>query len=133
MADPGLNLSRRPVERSEIMRWWGWSMVALMGLGLGACERSTPLVAKDAPLESEGVIGGADVAEFRGTVTAVGGTQFIVRGENGEEHPFEIDDDTDFIHKGRPVERTELQEGTQVRTRYDVREAEKVADQVEIY
>lgn len=115
------------------MRWWGWSMVAWVGLGLGACERSTPVVVKDAPLESEGVIGGEDVAEFRGTVTAVGGAQFIVRGEDGEEQPFEIDDETDFFHKGRPVERLELQEGAQVRTRYDEREGEKVADEVEIY
>jgi hypothetical protein len=117
------------------MRWWGWSMVALAGLGFGACDQrnSAPVVAKDAPLESEGVIGGEDVAEFRGTVTAVGGTQFIVRGENGEELPFEIDDGTDFVHRGRPVERLELQEGAQVRTRYDEREGEKVADEVEIY
>lgn len=115
------------------MRWWGWSMVALAGVGLGACERSAPVVVEEAPLESEGVIGGADVAEFRGTVTAVGGTQFIVRGENGEEQPFEIDDETDFVHRGRPVERLELQEGAQVRTRYDEREGEKVADEVEIY
>ncbi|HVG58483.1 MAG TPA: DUF5666 domain-containing protein [Hyalangium sp.] len=117
------------------MRWWGWSVVALAAVGLGACERtsSSPVVVKEAPLESEGVIGGADVAEFRGTVTAVGGTQFIVRGENGEEQPFEIDDQTDFIRGGNPVERLELQEGAQVRTRYDVREGEKVADEVEIY
>lgn len=117
------------------MRWWGWSVVALAAVGLSACERTSsgPLVVNDAPLESEGVIGGADVAEFRGTVTAVGGTQFIVRGENGEEQPFEIDDQTDFIHAGRPVERLELKEGSQVRTRYDFREGENVADEVEIY
>jgi hypothetical protein len=121
--------------KEEIMRWWGWSVVALAAMGLGGCERTsaTPVVVKDAPLESEGVIGGEDLAEFRGTVTAVGGTQFIVRGENGEEQPFEIDDQTDFIHAGRPVERLELQEGAQVRTRYDEREGEKVADEVEIY
>jgi len=108
------------------MRRWLWSMVALAGVGLGAC-------AKDAPLESEGVIGGPDVAEFRGTVTAVGRTQFIVRGENGDEHPFEIDDDTGFIHRGQEVERFQLQEGKQVRTRYDEREGEKVAVRVEIH
>jgi len=126
------------------MRRWVWSVVALAGLGLGACERSgaaeaqgrkglPPLVAKDAPLESEGVLGGEDVAEFQGTVTAVSRTQFIVRSEDGNEQPFEIDDETDFIRRGQPVERTQLQEGTQVRTRYDEREGEKVADQVEIY
>jgi hypothetical protein len=111
------------------------SVVALVGLGLGACDRNggTPLVVRDAPLESEGVIGGDDVAELRGTVTAVGGTQFIVRDEKGDEHPFEIDDETDFLHRGQAVERFHLQEGKQVRTRYDEREAEKVADEVEIY
>jgi hypothetical protein len=101
-----------------------WSLVALAGLGL-AC-------AKDAPLESEGVIGGSDVAEVRGTVTAVGGTQFIVRDQQGEEHPLEIDDETDFFSQGRPVERLHLQEGQQVRTVYDEREGEWVADKVEI-
>jgi hypothetical protein len=101
-----------------------WSLVVLAGLGLGC--------AKDAPLESEGVIGGRDVAELRGTVTAVGGTQFIVRDGRGEEHPLEIDDETDFFSKGRPVERTVLQEGKQVRTVYDEREGEWVADKVEI-
>jgi hypothetical protein len=114
------------------MRRWAWSVVVLAGVGLGACDR-TQLVAKDAPLESEGVLGGDDVAEFRGTVTAVSGTQFIVRGEDGDEQPFEIDDETDFFRKGQPVERTQLQEGTQVRTRYDEREGEKVADEVELY
>jgi hypothetical protein len=60
-------------------------------------------------------------------------TQFIVRGPDGVEQPFEIDDETDFVRRGQPVERLELQEGKQVRTRYDEREGEKVADQVEIY
>ncbi len=126
------------------MRWWAWSVVALTAVGLGACEQRgaaeaqgrkglPQIVVKDAPLESEGAIGGDDVAEFRGTVTAVSRTQFIVRGENGEEQPFEIDDETDFVHRGQQVERLQLQEGKQVRTRYDEREGEKVADQVEIY
>lgn len=110
------------------MRRGMWSavagLVALMGLGAGCT--------KDAPLESEGVIGGQDVAELRGTVTAVGGTQFIVRDMRGEEHPLEIDDDTDFFSRGKPVERTLLQEGKQVRTVYDEREGEWVADKVEI-
>jgi len=101
-----------------------WGLAAVVGLGLGC--------AKDAPLESEGVIGGADVAELRGTVTAVGGTQFIVRDARGEEHPLEIDDETDFFSRGKPVERTLLQEGKQVRTVYDEREGEWVADKVEI-
>jgi hypothetical protein len=101
-----------------------WSLVALAGLGLGCT--------KDAPLESEGVIGGGDVAELRGTVTAVGGTQFIVRDQQGEEHPLEIDDQTDFFSQGKPVERVQLQEGKQVRTLYDEREGEWVADTVEI-
>ncbi len=101
-----------------------WSLAAVVGLGLGCT--------KDAPLESEGVLGGADVAELRGTVTAVGGTQFIVRDGQGEEHPLEIDDETDFFSRGKPVERMLLQEGKQVRTVYDEREGEWVADKVEI-
>ena len=101
-----------------------WGLAAVVGLGLGCT--------KDAPLESEGVIGGADVAELRGTVTAVGGTQFIVRDAQGEEHPLEIDDETDFFSRGKQVERTLLQEGKQVRTVYDEREGEWVAHKVEI-
>ncbi len=106
------------------MRGRMWGLVALVGLGLGCT--------KDAPLESEGVIGGRDVAELRGTVTAVGGTQFIVRDQRGEEHALEIDDETDFFSRGRTVERALLQEGKQVRTVYDEREGEWVADKVEI-
>jgi hypothetical protein len=106
------------------MRRMLWSLVVIAGLGW-ACT-------KDAPLESEGVVGGHDVAELRGTVTAVGGTQFIVRDAQGEEHPLEIDDQTDFFSQGRPVERVQLQEGKQVRTIYDEREGEWVADRVEI-
>jgi hypothetical protein len=110
-------------------------MVVLAGLGLGGCDRDggTPLVVKDAPLESEGVMGGVDVAELQGTVTAVGRTQFIVRDARGEEHPFEIDDETDFFHQGEAVERMQLQEGKQIRARYDERDAEKVAVEVEIF
>ncbi|MDY7231503.1 hypothetical protein [Hyalangium rubrum] len=107
------------------MRRSWWSLGALVGLGLAACT-------KDAPLESEGVLGGRDVAEFRGTVTAVSGTQFILRDSQGEEHPFEIDDKTDFFSRGKPVERLQLQEGKQVRTVYDEREGEWVAHKVEI-
>lgn len=106
------------------MRRGMWGLVVVAGLGFGCT--------KDAPLESEGVVGGADVAELRGTVTAVGGSQFIVRDVRGEEHPLEIDDQTDFFSRGKRVERTLLQEGKQVRTVYDVREGEWVADQVEI-
>lgn len=107
------------------MRRACWKLGVLVVLGLTAC-------AKDAPLESEGVLGGSDVAEVSGTVTAVSRSQFIVRDAKGEEHALEIDDKTDFLREGRPVERVQLQEGTQVRTVYDVREGEWVAHKVEL-
>lgn len=110
------------------MRRGMWSLVALVGLGLAGCT-------KDAPLESEGVLGNGSPIEreFRGTVTAVGRTQFIVRDSAGVERPFEVDDATDFVQRGEPVERGQLQEGKQIRTTYEEREGEWVADEVEIY
>jgi hypothetical protein len=116
------------------MRCSRWMVVALAAVGLGACERtseaqarkdSKPPVVKPAP--------GEDPAVFQGTVTVVGDNQFIVRGRNGLEEPFEINDKTDFIHNGEAVERKELQEGKHVRTRYDQQAGKKVADEVEIY
>ncbi len=124
------------------MRWSRWIVVALAAVGLGACERASeaqprkgepPPVAKQAPAKGERMTGGEEPAVFRGTVTVVGENQFIVRGPDETEEPFEITDQTDFFHKGQPVERKDLQEGKQVRTRYDEREGKKVADEVEIY
>jgi hypothetical protein len=114
------------------MRRWMWSAVVLAGLGLAACKSETPVVARSAPLESEGVLGGPDLRRLQGTVTAVSKTQFIVRDAEGKERPLEIDDETGFFHRGQAVERVQLQEGKQVRASYDEREGEWVADTVEI-
>lgn len=116
------------------MRCSRWIVVTLVAGGLGACERTSEAQArKDSKPPVATPRPGEDPDVFQGTVTAVGDNQFIVRGRNGLEEPFEINDKTDFIHNGEAVQRKELQEGKHVRARFDQQAGKKVADEVEIY
>ncbi|NMO18709.1 hypothetical protein HPC49_24605 [Pyxidicoccus fallax] len=126
------------------MRQWTWVLVAA-GLGMTACKDSVQTESgrlgderqakQEAVSESQGAIGGEDLAEqeFFGTITSLSGNSFTVRDDNGIERPFRVEQDTRFMSEGQPVTRGQLREGAQIRTTYDEKDGQFVADQVELY
>lgn len=127
------------------MRQWTWVWVAA-SLGMTtACKDAVEVERgrlgeerrpeQEAPLEGKGVLGGEDLAEqeFFGTITSMSGNSFTVRDDDGVERPFRVEQGTRFMREGQQVNRGQLREGAQIRTTYDERDGQFVADQVEIY
>lgn len=132
------------------MRQWMWTLLIAGGLGLGAtgCKQREnrmerepgPLGSEwqprqDAPPETVDLLGGERPMdeEFLGTVTATERGGFTARDDDGMEHPFVVNEDTRFVKDGQPVARTQLREGSQVRTTYDATQGPWIASQVDIY
>lgn len=140
------------------MHKWMWSLsaVALLGLSAG-CNKGrnenasesgvvgkaeSGRLGEEEAVENESfaeqrpeVIGGEDLAdqEFYGTVTGVAANSITVRDKGGTTMTLQVDEDTRILREGRPAEKAQLQEGSQVRASYDELSGQYEATQVEVF
>lgn len=69
---------------------------------------------------------------FTGTVTAAKEDELQVRSTTGEEWQLKLEDGTQIFQDNRPIQSTQIAEGSQIRASYRMEDGDRVADRVEV-